>query len=225
MTELALDWAERNVKSNPHISELIEIRRVDVAEPASSSGTVESSGGSRMEDTSQGLCDVVELVSLEMKEFCDFGVTCKGETDKNQRRYDEAKHSNVDKGYQGPPILLGVVKDGEKFDFCMCNPPFFESMEEAGLNPKTCCGGTPEEMVCQGGERAFISRIIEDSATLKQSFRYRLLSGLVYSFNWSYGCNWIFPLLLLLGGIPQWLGGSQALNFSCQNFGKWELRL
>jgi hypothetical protein len=49
------------------------------------------------------------------------------------------------RGIMGPPVLLGVVRDSEKFDFCMCNPPFFESMEEAGLNPKTSSGGTPEE--------------------------------------------------------------------------------
>jgi 23S rRNA (adenine1618-N6)-methyltransferase len=73
--------------------------------------------------------------------------------------------------YSGPPLLLGVVRDGEKFDFCMCNPPFFETMEEAGLNPKTSCGGTPEEMVCPGGEKAFITCIIEDSVVLKESFR------------------------------------------------------
>lgn len=81
--------------------------------------------------------------------------------------------------YQGPPILVNVVRDGETFDFCMCNPPFFESMEEAGLNPKTACGGTPKEMVCPGGEKAFITRIIEDSFILKQSFRFdRCLSSL-----------------------------------------------
>lgn len=74
--------------------------------------------------------------------------------------------------YSGPLVLLGVVRDGEKFDFCMCNPPFFETMEEAGLNPKTSCGGTPKEMVCPGGEKAFITRIIEDSVVLKESFRY-----------------------------------------------------
>ncbi|KAK1559794.1 hypothetical protein Q3G72_018306 [Acer saccharum] len=74
--------------------------------------------------------------------------------------------------YHGPPVLLGVVRDGEKFDFCMCNPPFFETMEEAGLNPKTSCGGTPEEMVCPGGEKAFLSCIIEDSVSLKQTFRW-----------------------------------------------------
>lgn len=29
----------------------------------------------------------------------------------------------------------------ETFHFCMCNPPFFESIEEASSNPKTACGG------------------------------------------------------------------------------------
>lgn len=76
------------------------------------------------------------------------------------------------KYYNGPPILLGVAKDGERFDFCMCNPPFFETMDEAGLNPKTSCGGTPEEMVCSGGEHAFVTRIIEDSFKMKDTFRY-----------------------------------------------------
>lgn len=76
------------------------------------------------------------------------------------------------KYYNGPPILLGVVKDSEHFDFCMCNPPFFETMEEAGLNPKTSCEGTPDEMVCSGGEHAFVTRIIEDSVKMKDTFRY-----------------------------------------------------
>ena len=73
--------------------------------------------------------------------------------------------------YYGPPILIGVVKEEEEFDFCMCNPPFFVNLEEAGLNPKTSCGGTAEEMVCPGGEKAFITRIIEDSMELKLRFR------------------------------------------------------
>lgn len=83
-------------------------------------------------------------------------------------------HSSLKNHYNGPPILLGVVKDGEVFDFCMCNPPFFLTMEEAGLNPKMSCGGTPAEMVCSGGELAFISQIIEDSTKLKHAFRYNV---------------------------------------------------
>ena len=30
-------------------------------------------------------------------------------------------------------VLRGVVRDGETFTFCMCNPPFFETMDEAGM--------------------------------------------------------------------------------------------
>lgn len=152
VTDVALEWAERNVKSNPHVSELIEIRKVD--------------------DTSDDL-------STELYNSVAVDSECKILTEMDGREEGpplplslstEIVHS--EKRYHGPPILLGVVKDGEEFDFCMCNPPFFESMDEAGLNPKTSCGGTPQEMVCPGGERAFISRMIEDSIVLKQTFRW-----------------------------------------------------
>lgn len=131
VTDVALEWAEKNVNSNPHLSELIEIRK------ASSDSLLVLSETTL--DVGRVTGEVVETFASELK-----------------------KDDNV---------LIGVVRDDEHFDFCMCNPPFFESMEEAGLNPKTACGGTPEEMVCPGGERAFIMRIIDDSVVLKQSFR------------------------------------------------------
>ncbi|KAF9622164.1 hypothetical protein IFM89_030022 [Coptis chinensis] len=132
VTDVALEWAEKNVNSNPHLSELIEIRKASSDSPLVLSETTL--------DTGRVTGEVVETFASELK-----------------------KDDNV---------LIGVVRDDEHFDFCMCNPPFFESMEEAGLNPKTACGGTPEEMVCPGGERAFIMRIIDDSVVLKQSFRW-----------------------------------------------------
>lgn len=141
------------MKSNPHISELIEIRKVDSAETIFEEKDMQNGhdkdneGIEDLGNTGVAKIGPAPLSSLEL-------------------------HSRVEKNYDGSPILLGVVKDEEKFDFCMCNPPFFETMEEAGLNPKTACGGTPEEMVCPGGEKAFIMRIIEDSVQLKQSFRY-----------------------------------------------------
>ncbi|XP_031391968.1 U6 small nuclear RNA (adenine-(43)-N(6))-methyltransferase isoform X1 [Punica granatum] len=133
VADVAIEWAERNVKSNPQISDLIEIRKA---------GTDAS-------------CSQVEDPYNENSNL--------------ERKVD---HAVRDDCYSGPPILYGVVRDGETFDFCMCNPPFFESMEEAGLNPKTSCGGTVDEMVCPGGEKAFITRIIEDSVKLKHSFRW-----------------------------------------------------
>ncbi|GAV84273.1 Methyltransf_10 domain-containing protein [Cephalotus follicularis] len=147
VTDVALEWAERNVKSNPHVSELIEIRKVQFIKDTNS---IEESCSESEMDLNGNMAEEAELLPSS-----SFDLPCGAST-----------------GYYGPPILVGVVRDGEKFDFCMCNPPFFESMEEAGLNPKTSCGGTPEEMVCPGGEKEFITRIIDDSAILRQSFRW-----------------------------------------------------
>lgn len=86
---------------------------------------------------------------------------------------DEIRDDVIDFGY-GLFVFFGVVKEGEIFDFCMCNSLFFESMKEVGLNLKIFCGGIFKEMVCLGGERVFISSIIEDSVILKKLFRYRI---------------------------------------------------
>ncbi|PWA84606.1 hypothetical protein CTI12_AA005530 [Artemisia annua] len=135
VTDVALEWAERNVKNNPQISELIEIRKVDYEKQMIDQDTNDDESNTDISRNTEQTCD-------------------------------------ENKSYHGAPILVGVVKPGETFDFCMCNPPFFESMEESGLNPNTSCGGTPAEMVCPGGEQAFISRMIQDSAQLKQCFRW-----------------------------------------------------
>lgn len=157
VTDVALEWAEKNVKSNPHISELIEIRRVNTENPASSTEELNDEPGKH------GQCTDID--------FDNGKAVVIGPSPPAHLQM----HSGTGKGYGGPPILVGVVKDGEKFDFCMCNPPFFETIEEAGLNPKTSCGGTVQEMVCSGGESAFITRIIEDSVLLMQSFRYDII--------------------------------------------------
>ncbi|KAJ0966981.1 hypothetical protein J5N97_023898 [Dioscorea zingiberensis] len=134
VTNIALEWARKNVQSNSHLTELIEIR--NACDPSSSKNIEDGVMG---EETPEGSMGNPSM-----------GLGCCSEL----------------------PVLAGVIKDGEKFDFCMCNPPFFESVEEAGLNPRTSCGGTYEEMVFPGGERAFITRIIEDSLQLKHSFRW-----------------------------------------------------
>ncbi|XP_039172694.1 U6 small nuclear RNA (adenine-(43)-N(6))-methyltransferase isoform X2 [Eucalyptus grandis] len=152
MMDVALEWAERNVKTNPQISDLIEIRKVNTCMDAVLG-----------EDSSKE-----DLQCYGSKTNPSNSIGSESAPVPSSRRDDAVEENS----YSGPPILFGVVRDGETFDFCMCNPPFFESMEEAGLNPKTSCGGTPQEMVCPGGEKAFITRIIEDSVRLKQSFRW-----------------------------------------------------
>ena len=64
-------------------------------------------------------------------------------------------------------VLTPAIQEGEAFTFTMCNPPFFESMEEAGQNPATAFSGTAAEMVCPGGELAFVTRMVTDSLQLK----------------------------------------------------------
>ncbi|CAA0807760.1 methyltransferases [Striga hermonthica] len=164
ITDVAVEWANRNVESNPNISDLIEIRRV---------GT--------------------EDITSQVEELQTGG------------------SAGLRRSYNGPPVLLGVVKDGEIFDFCMCNPPFFETMEEAGLNPKTSCGGTLEEMVCFGGELAFITRIIEDSVKLKHTFRwYTSMVGRKYNLSilvselWNVGATVVKTTEFVQGRTSRW---------------------
>lgn len=59
--------------------------------------------------------------------------------------------------------------------FTMTNPPFYESREEmASLAakkarpPLTACTGSPTEMVTEGGEVGFASRLLEESLVLKE---------------------------------------------------------
>lgn len=155
VTDVAIEWAEKNVNSNPHISELIEIRKVQSNSNATATPCVEELH--EEESVLSGKIDLCRKTDTEEEPLPKLPLDLNVSENQN---------------YQGPPILLGVVKDDEKFDFCMCNPPFFESLEEAGLNPKTSCGGTSQEMVCPGGEKAFITCIIEDSTQLKHHFRY-----------------------------------------------------
>ncbi|XP_023642591.1 U6 small nuclear RNA (adenine-(43)-N(6))-methyltransferase [Capsella rubella] len=143
-TVVALEWAEKNVKSNPHISDLIEIRDSKLLPQSSSDPEVVN------REKEKSIPEEAETTATVQSDYPVDG----------------------SKSYIEPAVLLGVVKENETFDFCMSNPPFFETFEESGLNPKTACGGTPEEMVCDGGEQAFVSRIIEDSAVLRQRFRW-----------------------------------------------------
>lgn len=63
----------------------------------------------------------------------------------------------------------------DKVDFVMCNPPFYtsdqdmvSSAEKKARPPNSVCTGAPVEMVCEGGEVAFISRLLEDSLYFRE---------------------------------------------------------
>lgn len=79
-------------------------------------------------------------------------------------------------------IFTGVIHPNETFTLSMCNPPFHGSLQEAqtgtrrkwhGLSkqsarnttvkPTLNFGGQSAELYCEGGEKAFVSRMISNS--------------------------------------------------------------
>lgn len=86
-------------------------------------------------------------------------------------------------------IFKGIIRPGETFDLTLCNPPFHTSLDEAsagtrrkwqnlGVNqgkakssarsqaPVLNFGGQAAELYCEGGEEAFVSQMILDSAQI-----------------------------------------------------------
>eukprot|EP00003_Mantamonas_plastica_P009278 TRINITY_DN1865_c0_g1_i2.p1 TRINITY_DN1865_c0_g1~~TRINITY_DN1865_c0_g1_i2.p1 ORF type:complete len:533 (-),score=145.42 TRINITY_DN1865_c0_g1_i2:837-2435(-) len=72
-------------------------------------------------------------------------------------------------------FLCGVVDqedDPTQYDFCMCNPPFFESTDDKLERNDRVCVATDGELATEGGEVAFINGIIQDSLKLKERFKW-----------------------------------------------------
>lgn len=74
-------------------------------------------------------------------------------------------------------IFQGVIGRGEKFDLSMCNPPFHASAEEAdyinrvkwrnlGKAAVANFGGQNAELWCEGGEMAFVKKMIAESQAI-----------------------------------------------------------
>lgn len=80
-------------------------------------------------------------------------------------------------------IFNGIIKPTELIDITLCNPPFHSSAAEANAGsqkkwknlghkktekPVLNFGGQTSELWCKGGEVTFISKMIEESANIKQ---------------------------------------------------------
>ena len=70
-----------------------------------------------------------------------------------------------------PLDKLGV----SRLDFVMCNPPFYSSEEDMSrayygkeLPPSAVCTGSTNEMICEGGDVGFVSRILAESLQLRE---------------------------------------------------------
>ncbi|MBM5572405.1 MULTISPECIES: 23S rRNA (adenine(1618)-N(6))-methyltransferase RlmF [Deefgea] len=108
-----------------------------------------------------------------------------------QQIVDANPQLNIELRQQKIPgaIFLGIVQDGEFFDLTLCNPPFHASLAEAtkgsqrkwknlGKAPRGKAAATPApvlnfggqggELWCEGGEEAFIQRMISESRQIGQ---------------------------------------------------------
>lgn len=79
-------------------------------------------------------------------------------------------------------IFRGVIKSSDRFDFTLCNPPFHSSSQEAeagnrrklrnlgkpAATAKLNFGGQSNELWCDGGELAFLKRMIVQSREFAQ---------------------------------------------------------
>lgn len=81
-------------------------------------------------------------------------------------------------------IFTGIIKENERFDLTICNPPFHSSAASANegsrkkLNKlqhkkitdvRLNFGGQNNELWCEGGEKAFLTKMIEESKTFANS--------------------------------------------------------
>lgn len=76
---------------------------------------------------------------------------------------------------------LKTFTQTDKFDFCMCNPPFFADHMEAQAITKTrsldrpeaksVSTASPQECIATGGEVGFIRQMIEESVLLQDKIR------------------------------------------------------
>ena len=78
-------------------------------------------------------------------------------------------------------LFRDVIRPGERFDFTLCNPPFYASAEEAAAATRRKWaqltgradatrnfGGRPNELWTPGGEAAFLRRMIAESVDFRE---------------------------------------------------------
>src|SRR5689334_14297734 len=67
----------------------------------------------------------------------------------------------------------------QHLDFVMMNPPFYRSEDEMlssakdkARPPHSACTGAPVEMVCEGGEVAYVGRMLQESLRLRDQVQW-----------------------------------------------------
>ncbi|GFG03467.1 putative methyltransferase-like protein C27D7.08c [Aspergillus lentulus] len=132
-------------------------------------------------DIGTGCCSIYPLLGCMTRPLWDFVAT--DIDDENVRNARENVINNELGGrirvFKTEPkddlIPLDTKLDVQRLDFTMCNPPFYASREEMVASAETkerppfsACTGAEVEMVTEGGEIAFVYRMIEESLRLRE---------------------------------------------------------
>eukprot|EP00887_Chlorella_sp_A99_P005035 scaffold4.g5035.t1 len=184
VTSVALAWAARNREANSRLAPLIDVRRVAMqpeqrafhrrAAAADAAGADTAGADVAGADAVDGAEDAAAAEAHGADGSRGGTQSGDGETAvANGDAAAAASSAGVRRAERpaGSGIVSSALEQGEQVAFCMCNPPFFASAEEASANPATAYGGTAEEMVYPGerpgGELAFVTAMIEDSLKLR----------------------------------------------------------
>ncbi|EJU00227.1 hypothetical protein DACRYDRAFT_68457, partial [Dacryopinax primogenitus] len=81
--------------------------------------------------------------------------------------------------YSPRPLCPTSTHRPPRFDFLMCNPPFYSSAEEVAdlagmkeLDPSGVCTGSDNEMITPGGEVGFVGRMVRESTRVGRRCRW-----------------------------------------------------
>ncbi|ORY46517.1 S-adenosyl-L-methionine dependent methyltransferase [Rhizoclosmatium globosum] len=76
-------------------------------------------------------------------------------------------------------ILPSDLISETRYEFCMCNPPFYRNATEIqqsraskSESPSAICTGSRTEMITEGGELEFLKRLLKESLNLNTSIRW-----------------------------------------------------
>jgi len=73
-------------------------------------------------------------------------------------------------------IFEDAIGDNDIYDFSICNPPFFENKDDVekipkALPPRNAFTGNNNELKTIGGERVFVTKMIDESIKLQDRIK------------------------------------------------------
>ncbi len=217
----SLRWAERNLRSNPSLVGLVRIRDTSPSAPASAGGAGGEDPGIHLGLVlPEGDGDGEDGHRIEVAlSFQGKGEEAEAEAGATMMETDEAEaEAEAEGGAMAAAsaeskCLVGVLDPSVAYDFCMCNPPFFDTEEARPLH-KPGHGGLANELRCPGGELAFVGRIVADSLALRTQVRwYTTMVGRKKTLK---------TLLAALRAKPE-VRGIRTTTFVCGRTTRWGL--